>query len=155
MTIEDLKYDNLLGFPWEMNERDCFTLVREFYEQNFGIQIQNIARPNDWNSDTLDLIGRLYATNGFFKVTDMWDDLRPADILACSVQSGNPNHLAIYIGNNELLHHRLGVNSSVETLRPFWRMTTGYILRHPDVPDLRPVLPDVNLEDLLRARFRL
>ena len=155
MTIDDLKYDNLLGFAWEMNERDCFTLTREFFKQNFDIDIPDVARPNNWSSDNLDLIGLIHSKAGFTKVTEMWDDLRPGDVLACSVQSSNPNHLAIYIGNNELLHHRLGVNSSVETLRPFWRMTTGYILRHPDVPDLRPVLPDANLEDLISARFRL
>lgn len=155
MEIKDLKYKNLLGFPWEINNRDCFTLTQGFFDQNFGIKIPDVARPNNWNADRLDLIGKVYPRTGFQKVTDMWDDLRPCDVLACSVQSSNPNHLAIYIGNNELLHHRLGVNSCVETLRPFWRMTTGYILRHPDVPDLRPTLPDGNIEDLLRARFRL
>lgn len=151
----ELKYENLLGFPWVMNETDCFTLVRNFYKQNFDIDIPDVARPINWNADRLDLISKVYPLAGFEKVTDMWDDLRPADILCCAVQSSVPNHLAIYIGNTEILHHRIGVNSTVETLRPFWRMTTGYILRHPSVPDLRPIAPDGNIEDLIRARFRL
>jgi cell wall-associated NlpC family hydrolase len=151
----ELEYKNLLGKEWIMNQQDCFTLVRDFFIQNFEIEIPNFARPQDWNTDKLDLVRTLYPKTGFEIITDVWGDLRPADVLACSIHSKNVNHLAIYIGDNELLHHRYGVNSCVETLRPFWRMSTLYVLRHPDVPDLRPELPDVNLEDLIRARFRL
>lgn len=150
--MKELEYKNLLGRPWEMNKEDCFTLVTDFYKQNFDIDIPNFARPIGWNADNLDLIRTCFAKGGFKMVSDEWEDLRPADVLALAISTSNANHLAIYVGNNELIHHRIGVNSCEEPLRPFWRMSTLYILRHPNVPDLRPKLPTVELEELIRAR---
>ena len=148
-----LKYENLLNKPFEPNEEDCFTMVMDFYDQNFGIKIPNFARPNNWNADELDLIKMMYPKAGFKIADDDFNELRPADVLAISVSSTNANHLAVYIGDNEIIHHTFGTNSTKETLRPFWRMSTLYILRHPDVPDLRPELPTTSLEEILRARF--
>lgn len=150
-----LEYSNLIGKPWEPNKSDCFSINIDFFAQNFGIKIPNFARPNDWDADKLNLIEILYKQTGFIKLAPNWEELRPADVLATAVGSVNPNHLVIYLGNNEILHHKYGVNSCVETMRPIWRMITGYILRHPDVPDLRPVYSDITIEELLRARYKL
>jgi len=151
--MQELKYENLLGKPWVINEEDCFQIGRDFFKQNFDIDVPNLARPQHWDADRLDLIKQGFRKSGFELLSDAWDDLRPADVLAMAIGSSNANHLAIYVGDNELIHHRFGMNSCKETLRPFWRMSTLYILRHPDVPDLRPVLPEVSLEELIRARF--
>jgi cell wall-associated NlpC family hydrolase len=150
----ELKYENLLGKPWKINEVDCFSMVRDFFKQNFDIDIENIARPNNWDADVLDLITLSYPRSGF-EIMHNWDDLRPADVLCTAFNSSNPNHFVIYVGDNKIIHHRFGMNSTEETYRPAWRAVTGYVLRHPDVPDLRPKLPDGNLEDLIRARFQL
>jgi cell wall-associated NlpC family hydrolase len=149
----ELKYDNLLGKPWEINKTDCFSIVVDFFDQNFDIKIPNFARPVDWNADKLDLVRMLYPKGGF-EIMDDWNDLRPADVLATCFGTSNPNHLVIYVGNNEIVQHKFGVNSNKETYRPAWKAVTGYILRHPDVPDLRMPLPNVTLEELLSARFK-
>jgi cell wall-associated NlpC family hydrolase len=152
----DLKYENLLGKEWVLNEQDCFTMARDFYAQNFpDIEIPDVARPIGWDADKLDLIKMMYAKAGFQIADDDWNELRPADVLCMAIHTSNANHLGIYIGDNEVIHHRFGINSCKETLRPFWRMSTMYILRHPDVPDLRPELPTTSLEEILRGRFRL
>jgi cell wall-associated NlpC family hydrolase len=153
MTLDDLEYENLLGKPWSMNVDDCFTLVINFYKQNFDIDIPNIARPTDWDADELDLIRMTMPRTNFF-IVDENEELRPGDLLCVAYNSKNPNHLVIYVGNNEIIHHRYGLLSAKELYRPAWRMITGYVLRHPDVPDLRPVLPDTTLEELLRARLK-
>lgn len=151
--MQELQYENLLGKEWIINKQDCFTLGRDFYKQNFDIDVPDFARPQHWNADRLDLIKLSFAAANFTLISEPWDDLRPADVLALAIGSSNANHLAIYVGDNDLIHHRWGVNSCKELLRPFWRMSTLYVLRHPDVPDLRPVLPEVSLEELIRARF--
>lgn len=151
--MQELQYDNLLGKDWIANEQDCFSLAREFYIQNFDITVPNFARPMHWDADNLDLIRVMFPSCGFQITNEGWDDLRPADVLAMAIHSGNANHLAIYVGDNEVVHHRWGRTSCKELLRPFWRMSTLYVLRHPDVPDLRPVLPTVTIEEILRARL--
>jgi cell wall-associated NlpC family hydrolase len=146
-----IEYENLVGRPFDLGRSDCFTLFRDFYGQNFAIKVPDFARPHDWNADELDLIGKLYPKVGMNKI-DTWD-LQPGDVLATAVGSSNPNHLIIYVGGNEILHHKTMTLSTVETMRPFWKAATCYVLRHPDVPDLTPVLPDVDIADLLSANY--
>lgn len=153
MTIDDLKYDHLIGLPFYWGTSDCLSCFRDFYQVNFGISIRNYARPTDWSSDNLDLMRLCYEREGFEMIAD-WTpkSLRPADVLCMAVGESNPNHFAIYLGNDQILHHLYGRTSSVETFRDFWRNSICYTLRHPDVPDLRPVYPDVDLMSLLSAR---
>lgn len=149
----NLQYEELLDKPFIWGAQDCLTLFRKFYKTNFGIEITNYARPHDWSSDNLDLMRLCYEREGFDMITD-WKakDLRPGDVLCISIGEQNPNHFAIYLGENEILHHVYGRRSKKEPLHGFWRNHTGFLLRHPDVPDLRPVYPDVDIASILRAR---
>ena len=148
-----LIYDNLVGIPFDLGKQDCIQTVIDFYKQNFDITIPAFARPSDWESDKLDLIGMLYPKLGFKKLDD-WK-LQPGDLLATAIGSSKPNHLVIYLGDNQILHHKINSASEVETFRPLWKMVTCYVLRHPDVPDLTPVFPDVTIEDILKSRYKL
>lgn len=147
----DIEYESLVGLPFVAGKQDCFTLTRDFFRINFGIDIPNFSRPTDWDADRLNLIPKLYPLAGFEKV-DTWD-LRPGDVLATAIGSSNPNHFVVYVGDNLLLQHKYMQLSSTETFRPAWKMVTCFVLRHPDVPDLTPVYPDISLEDLLRKRY--
>ena len=151
-----MEYQNLIGLQPLLGERDCFSLVRAFFQQNFGIQIANLARPKDWDADDIDLINMCHEREGFQKITD-WKiaDLRPADVLCMSIGSRNPNHFAILVDDGNLLHHPSGRLSTVEPYRDFWRKVTSFVLRHPDVPDLRPQKVEVDIMELLRARYSL
>lgn len=151
-----LEYENLLGHRHLRGVRDCFALGRAFFQQNFGIEITNYARPNDWSSDEIDLIRLLYEREGFELISD-WKikDLRPADVMVMCIGEANPNHFAIVVEDNQILHHLENSLSRVEILRDFWRNSTAFILRHPSVPDLRPIHPDVDIRTLLNERHRL
>src|SRR3546814_13788378 len=81
-------------------------------------------------------------------------DLRPGDVLCMAIGEGNPNHMALYVGEGEILHHLTNRLSTREPYRDFWRTLTCYVLRHPDVPDLRPVYPDTTIAELLRSEER-
>jgi len=154
VTEDDIKYDHLVGRPFTgVGRDDCFALAREFYEDNFNISVLDVARPHDWSSDELDLLRLFHEKLGFQMITD-WKpkDLRPGDIMAMAIGERNANHLAVYAGNSKIVHHLYGKMSRAEDLRDFWFNHTCYILRHPDVPDLRPVYPDVDLLSLIHAR---
>lgn len=148
------QYAHLIGKPFTGIERDdCFALASDFYDVNFGIKVRNYARPSDWDANKLDLIRNFHEKEGFEMITE-WKvkDLRPADILAMASSEGNADHLAIFLGDDKILHHLYGRISREEPFHGFWRDKVMYVLRHPDVPDLRPVYPDTNIMELLRAR---
>jgi cell wall-associated NlpC family hydrolase len=149
-----LEIDEFLGRRFtEVGDEDCYTLTSDFYKRNFDMTLTNFARPADWSSDDLDLITELYEHDGFKKITE-WkpSDLRPGDVLALTVGEGNPNHLAIYLGDDEILHHLRARFSRVEPFHGFWRNHVSFILRHPDVPDLRPPKVTQDLAEFIRAR---
>lgn len=149
-----MNLEGLEGRPFEWGRFDCFSLARDFYTQNFGITVTNFARPNFWESDILDLILTGFAREGFDQLTS-WklDDLRPGDVMCMCVNESKPNHFGVYIGNNEFIHHLNGNFSSVSPLKGHWLHYTSFLLRHPDVPDLRPTPTSVGIEELLRARY--
>ena len=149
-----LKYNHLLGKQFDLGVQDCFQMCRDFFKDNFDIDIPDISRPHDWKADDLDLIGDFYHLTGFEKIDseEEWPP-HPADVLVVTLGGSTPNHLAIYVDNNEIIDHRTNRLSTKETLRPVWRRYTSYILRHPNVPDMRVEKPLVNLEDILRDRF--
>ena len=148
-----MKYTHLLGKQFDLGRQDCFQMCIDFFDENFNIKIPNIARPHDWDPNKLDLIGDFYHISGFEKIEkDEWPP-RPADVLVTTVGGRNPNHLLIYLGGNEFIHHQTGKLSTQEVLRPAWRRFTSYILRHPDVPDMTPEKPLLDLRELMHDRF--
>lgn len=147
-------YSQYVGRPFTgIGGNDCLRLFRDFYREEYGILVKDYARPHDWDSDRLDLIGLCHEREGFRKITE-WKpkDIRPGDVMCIAIGERNPNHFAIYVGEGQILHHLYGRMSSIDLLRDFWFNQTCYIIRHPDVPDLTPVAPDVQIMDLLRAR---
>lgn len=153
-----LKYEHLIGIPFTgIGKRDCYALAQDFFWDNFQMKFTDYARPHDWKSDSVDLIRQNYEREGFKMITE-WSmkDLRPADVLALFFGESNPNHLAIWLGeqgkdSHEILHHIYGRMSRAEPFG-FWRNQVSFILRHPDIPDLRPVYPDIDIMDLIRAK---
>ena len=151
-----LEHEHLIGRPFRWGVSDCLSLFRDFYRDNFGIEITDYARPTDWDSGKLDLMRLCYEREGFDLISD-WraQDLRPGDVLCIVIGSTAPNHFAIFLGDNSIIHHLYGRFSSVEPYRDFWRNSAAFVLRHPQVPDLRPQLPDTDIGSLLRARHNL
>ena len=153
----ELTYEHLLGRPYNArNGFHCYRLVRDFFWDNFRIALNDYAIPHDWNADKLNLIEKIYEREGFVKLEE-WTlkTLRPADVLCIAHRAGNANHFVINLGGNKLLHHPLGQMSRVDDMRDYFRMSTCYVVRHPDVPDLTPVKKDVSIQELLNERYRV
>lgn len=151
-----LAYEHLIGRDFLWGVRDCYALVAELYRDSFGIELTDYARPTNWSSDKDSLIRRLYERDGFEMLTN-WapKDLRPGDVLCMAIGESEPNHLAVYVGDNLIAHHIYGRLSSADLFRDFFRNTTCFVLRHPDVPDLRPVHESVDLRSILRDRYQV
>jgi cell wall-associated NlpC family hydrolase len=151
LNLEGLEHREFID-----GKQDCFALLRDLYSLNFNIKLRDYARPSDWEADVLDLITRAYKLEGFEQLTH-WKlgDLRPGDVMAMCVGASKPNHLGIYIGNNEFVHHLRGNLSSRSPLKGHWLHYTAFLLRHPEVPDLRSELRDITIEELLRDRYKV
>jgi cell wall-associated NlpC family hydrolase len=151
-----VRYEHLLGRSFQPGVRDCFEHLRALYLDNFGIGITNYARPHDWSADSDDLIRKLHDREGFEMLVDWkFKDIRPGDVLCVAIGESNPNHLAVYVGDNMLTHHLMGRMSSAEPYRDFWRNSTCFVLRHPAVPDLRPPLEDQDIRRILHERYQV
>lgn len=149
-----LKFEHLEGRRFtEIGDRDCYALVQDFYKDNFDMKLTNYARPADWSSAKTDLIRNLYEREGFQMITN-WTvkDIRPADVVAMMISEPNPNHLGVYLGNDQLLHHLYRKLSRKEQYSGVLHGFTSFILRHPDVPDLRPPVETQDLAEFINAR---
>lgn len=151
-----MDYQHLIGREFLWGVRDCYGLLVELYRDNFGIELTDYARPTNWSSDADSLIRRLYERDGFDMLAN-WKpkDLRPGDVLAMAIGESEPNHLAVYVGDNKIIHHLYGRLSSEEAFRDFFRSTTCFVLRHRDAPDLTEDRSDVEIGSILRDRYQV
>jgi len=150
-----LKYEHLLGIPFNWDTDNCYTLLRRFYADNFGIELTDYACPTDWFETNMDLYAKLASTEGFSIVHDHPRDWRPGDVILMAIPgegkvSSTGNHVAIVLDNGNILHHLVGQLSTVTRYGGLFRNTTVGVYRHKDVPadaapeslvDIRTVLP--------------
>lgn len=123
-----------LGREFVHGSADCYGLIRDFYMKVFQIELTNYARPENWWKLDLDLYNKYIREEGFKSVdNDMPSEWQFGDLILMSIQSRNPCHAAIYIGNGKILHHFYGRRSSIETYKGIWRNTTVSVFRHKDV----------------------
>lgn len=149
-----LKYEHLLGRPFVHGSQDCYGLIRDFYRDNFGLTLTNYARPTDWWWNGLDLYRKYFAAEGFRSIDVPLNEVRPADLFLVALDAEIPNHAAIYLGDGKILHHRYGKLSQVHPYSGAMRNRTTGIIRHKDVPDLRPPLEPFDIMQRLLPHKR-
>lgn len=139
-----LRYDHLIGIPFEHGENDCYKIPQRLLKDNLGIILRDFARPDDWWINGLDLYMDNFRSEGFELVnSNNVKDLQPLDIFLIAIpDERNPsytvaNHCAVYVGDGNILHHRLGKLSQCVPYRYSMKDWTTAIIRHKDVPDLR------------------
>lgn len=114
----------LLHRPFRHGIFDCVTLIRDWYEQNRGIRF--VDEPRDWawweHDPDQDLYRRCYQREGFQQI-DVGEATQPGDVLFYSLRSSVPQHAAVVIDVQRILHHIAG-------LRPYdTSRRSGYDLR--------------------------
>lgn len=156
-----IKYDHLLGLEFKHGTRDCYELARDFYRDNFQIELEPIARPDKWWDHGLNLYMDLFRSQGFEVIHCLPRDIRVGDGFLMAVyvdgarqtplenKSRVANHCAIHVGQGRILHHVYGRLSDVENYKGVWFNTTVAILRHKDVPAVIDKPTVVNFMTLL------
>lgn len=105
---------------------DCYSIWRDYYQRELGIEMIDYERRVDWWLKGDDLYEDNYRAAGFVEV----DEPRLHDIILMKVASQKQNHAAVYLGDNIILHHVMGKISSKDVYGGYWRKVTTKILRH-------------------------
>lgn len=121
------KISPLVGREFEHGKMDCYTLYRDFYRLA-GYEMKNYERDDHWWEDGLNLYLDNIEKEGFEKVTDL-HDLQIGDVILVQISSEVPNHAAIYIGEQMVLHHSPKRLSKRDLYDGYWLKHTHSIWR--------------------------
>lgn len=121
------KISPLVGREFEHGKMDCYTLYRDFYRLA-GYEMKNYERDDHWWEDGFNLYLDNIEKEGFEKVTDL-HDLQIGDVILVQISSDVPNHAAIYIGEQMVLHHSPRRLSKRDLYDGYWLKHTHSIWR--------------------------
>lgn len=147
-----IKYDHLIGRPFKLGSTDCYGLARDFYRDNFGIELRNFARPTNFWDHGLNLYMDNIYSEGFRPLNCHPREYQTGDCFLMNIRSPIVNHVGILLPDGQMLHHLYGNLSTVTPYRDLFRNTTMAVVRHKDVDltktevhsevDLMELLPD-------------
>jgi proteasome lid subunit RPN8/RPN11 len=107
---------------------DCYSIWRDWYKNELGIEMEDYKRDYQWWLKGDDLYEKHYKAAGFVEVS--LSELKKHDIILMKVASPVQNHAAVYLGENIILHHVTGKVSSKDVYGGYWRKFTTKVLRH-------------------------
>lgn len=116
----------LIGRSFKHGALDCYTFIRDYYDQTLNIQLPDFVRADNWWQGGENLYLEGYESAGFVRV----DDMQEHDVLLMQVASPVPNHGAIYVGSGKIQHHQVGRLSSTDIYGGWYRKIHTITLRH-------------------------
>lgn len=122
-----------LGRPYHYGLIDCYSLLRDYYKGEYGVELAVLKNARDtrfWDFGN-PVIENSYAELGFERVYDAQP--KPGDVILIQTGGSVANHVAIYIGDDMILHHVEDRLSSRSVYGGYWHKHTAGILRHPEV----------------------
>jgi len=142
-------YDKYVGLPFAYGISDCFSRLKEVYSEQYGIDLQEHARFFGWEHKGLTILADKYKELGFRLVDD---DPVEGDVFLMAVRSRTPNHIALYIGNGNILHHMMDRPSCIT--RYVHRSVTTHHLRHKDFKPQEVPVETLDMKELLPADLK-
>jgi proteasome lid subunit RPN8/RPN11 len=116
----------LIGREFSHGVNDCYSLIRDFYKENLGIELPDFDRSEKWWDSGEDLYFENFKKAGF----EITDELKTNDVILIQLKSPVINHGAVYLGNDVIIHHVMNRLSYRETYSGFWKKCTRFILRY-------------------------
>lgn len=116
----------LVGRVFSHGVLDCYAIIRDWYKQDRGIDLLDFDRHDGWWSRGQNLYLDNFGKAGFERCADLHDGA----VLLMQIGSPVPNHAAIYLGDNMVLHHLQGRLSSRDMYGGYWQKHTTHILRY-------------------------
>ena len=133
----------LIGRDYYHGTLDCYTLIKDYYQRELGITLNDYERADEWwaDKDSKPLYLDGFKKEGFAEVNTIQ---RHDIILARLGRTVHVNHALVFIGNGTLkseptddvvgndlvLHHPYGRESLREIFGESWQRRAAVIIRH-------------------------
>ncbi len=115
--------------PYAFGVLDCWSLVRDYYRREFDIALGDYPRVESFWAKGLDFFGLNWQAENLVKVNGQ--EPQVGDLFFIQTDGGGViNHVAIYIGNELILHHCHGRLSRRDVYGGYWHKHTVLHLRH-------------------------
>ena len=95
----------LIGREWVWDIQDCWSLVTDWYKEKKNIEIKHWPRPNSPQEfEQNPYFEKVITGSGFIELDDNVD-LQVGDVLLMDSSQNKLSHVALYIGDQTILHH--------------------------------------------------
>lgn len=125
--------------PYLFGLRDCYSLVKDFYQVEFGITLDDFDRADkaDFDGDGLQhwpKMQQFYESQGFVLLPDK-AEIKRGDILLQQIRHTEPNHLGVVVdpSQNLFYHHLLDRESESAIYGGYWERVTVGFYRHKNL----------------------
>lgn len=109
---------------------DCYTLIRDYYKRELGVELPDFERRDDWWLHGENLYMDNFAKAGFAPITGR---MQPGDVIIMQIRAKVANHAGIYMGDGHILHHYAGRLSALDVYDGYWQRATRVVVRrNPD-----------------------
>ena len=124
-TVFELPY---VGREFAFGVVDCYSLCRDWYKREMGLELDDFPRRDRFWERGENLYLNSYSSQGFRRIP--FEDLAYGDAILMQLGSELPNHAAIYLGDQQILHHVQGRLSSRDVYGGYYVKNTAMVLRH-------------------------
>ncbi|SAI70466.1 NlpC/P60 family [Bordetella ansorpii] len=132
----------LLGREFHHGILDCYSIIRDWYERERGIELPDFDRADGWWEGEAELYLEHFGQAGFRRL-DGDEALVPGDVILMQVLSQRTNHAGVYLGAQPLaerpdlhplpdamLHHLYNRPAERVVYGGYWRDVTRARLRY-------------------------
>jgi proteasome lid subunit RPN8/RPN11 len=116
-----------IGREFKFGMVDCYTMVRDFYLREMGVELTDFERTDKFWERGEDLYMDNFAAEGF---TFINEPSQRGDLILMSLRSPIVNHAAIWLGEaDHILHHPYNHLSERTVLTGYWLENTRHYIR--------------------------
>jgi len=120
-------FNKYIGRKFEIGETDCFALIKDFYEFELNIKLNEHHRDEGYEDHLGELFNVDFEAEGFSPV----DEPRKYDCILFREKKGrSSNHIALYLGDGLMLHQPRNSYSRIESYLNAHRRHTNHFIRY-------------------------
>ena len=123
------KPDSLYGRQWSWGNMDCWALICDYYKEKLNIKLKKWPRPKTIKKFAENpYFEKVLSGSGFYEID--FKDIKENDILLMEGIYKQLNHVALYIGEQNILHHVIGKLSCREIFDLEYQKITKKVFRY-------------------------
>ena len=120
-------FNKYIGREFEIGKTDCFALIKDFYEFELNIKLNEHHRDEKYKQ----YLGKLFDVNFNSEGFGVVNEPQKYDCILFKERGGKfSNHIALYLGDDLILHQPQKSYSRVEEYTGKHKKLTNYIIRH-------------------------